>query len=340
MPVTEKASEMSGIRKAAMLMIQLGPEHSARVMAQLREPEIEELSAEIVQLGMVDRADSDQVLSEFHEMHQARTHVGQGGFDFARELLMNSVGAEKAEDLLHRLSATLVDLPFSFLQKADPRQLLSFLSDEHPQTIALVLAHLPAPQASAVLSGLAAELQADVAHRIAMMDRTSPEIIRQVEGMLERKLSAVLQPSEMSTVGGLQPLVDIINRADRTTERQILEGLDARSPELAEQVRSKMFMFEDITLLDDRAVQLVLRQVETADLATALKGVREDVRDKVMRNMSERAAENLADEIEMLGPVRLRTVEEAQAKVVQAIRALEASGQITIRRGDDDEFVA
>jgi flagellar motor switch protein FliG len=338
--LADKLSDMSGVRKAAMLLVQLGPEHSARVMSQLRETEIEELSAEIVQLGMVDRADSDLVLNEFHQMHQARTHVGQGGFDFARELLLNSVGIERAEDMLHRLASSLVDLPFTFLQKADPRQLLSFLSDEHPQTIALVLAHLPAPQASAVLSGLPAELQADVAHRIALMESTSPDIIKQVETMLERKLSSVLQPSDLSTVGGLQPLVDIINRADRTTERQILEGLESRSPELAEQVRSKMFMFEDITLLDDRAVQQVLRQVETNDLATALKGVREDVRDKVMRNMSERAAENLADEIEMLGPVRLRTVEEAQAKVVQAIRALEASGQITIRRGDDDEFVA
>jgi flagellar motor switch protein FliG len=338
--MAEKNPEMSGVRKAAMLLVQLGPEHSARIMSQLRDAEIEELSAEIVQLGMVDRADSDLVLTEFHQLHAARTHVGQGGFDFARELLLNSLGVERAEDMLHRLASTMVDLPFSFLQKADPRQLLSFLADEHPQTIALVLAHLPAPQASAVLSGLPAELQADVAHRIALMESTSPDIIRQVEQMLERKLSSVLQPSDLSTVGGLQPLVDIINRADRTTERQIMEGLEARSPELAEQVRSKMFMFEDITLLDDRAVQQVLRQVESADLATALKGVREDVRDKVMRNMSERAAENLADEIEMLGPVRLRTVEEAQAKVVQAIRALEASGQITIRRGDDDEFVA
>jgi flagellar motor switch protein FliG len=338
--MSDRNPEMSGVRKAAMLLVQLGPEHSARVMSKMRDTEIEELSAEIVQMGMVDGSESDQVLVEFHQLHAARMHVGQGGFEFARELLLNSVGVERAEDMLHRLTAGMIDLPFSFLQKADPRQLLSFLSDEHPQTIALVLAHLPAPQASAVLSGLAADLQADVAHRIALMESTSPDIIRQVEQMLERKLSSVLQPSDLSTVGGLQPLVDIINRADRTTERQIMEGLESRSPELAEQVRSKMFMFEDITMLDDRAVQQVLRQVETADLATALKGVRDDVREKVMRNMSERAAENLADEIEMLGPVRLRTVEESQAKVVQAIRALEASGQITIRRGDDDEFVA
>jgi flagellar motor switch protein FliG len=260
--------------------------------------------------------------------------------DFARDLLEASVGSERAADIVGRLSAAFVDMPFKFLQKADPRQVLSFIQEEHPQTIALVLAHMTAPQASQVLSGLAPDLQADVAHRIAVMDRTSPDIIKQVETTLERKLSSVLQPGDLSTVGGLEPLVDIINRADRATERLILEGLASRDPELAEEIRSKMFMFEDIITLEDRSIQLVLRQVETADLATALKGVRDDVRNKVMRNLSERAAENLADEIEMLGPVRLRQVEEAQAKIVQVIRTLEESGQIVIRRGDDDEYVA
>jgi flagellar motor switch protein FliG len=260
--------------------------------------------------------------------------------DYARDLLEASLGREKAGAIVDRLSTVFMDVPFSFLMQADPRQVLSFLQDEHPQTIALVLAHLTATQASQILSGLAPELQADVAHRIAVMDRTSPDIIRQVETTLERKLSSVLAPSDLSSVGGLQPLVDIINRADRATERLILEGLAGRNPELAEEIRSKMFMFEDIVSLDDRSIQLVLRQVETNDLATALKGVRDDVRMKIMKNLSERAAENLADEIELLGPVRLRSVEESQAKVVQAIRTLEESGQIVIRRGDEDEFVA
>ena len=199
---------------------------------------------------------------------------------------------------------------------------------------------MPAGGASAILSGLDAKLQANVAHRIATMDRTSPDIIRQVEQILERKLSAVLQPSDLSNVGGLDPLVEIINRADRATERLILEGLAARDPELAELVRSKMFMFEDLITIDDRGIQLVLRQVETADLATALKGVREEVRDKIMRNLSERAAQNLAEEIELLGPVRLSNVEESQAKIVHVIRTLEESGQIVIQRGDDDEYVS
>ncbi|MGI5169948.1 flagellar motor switch protein FliG [Spirillospora sp. CA-253888] len=331
---------MSGLRKAAVLLVQMGKEDSAKVLSQLREAEVEELSAEIVRLGAVQPEIAGEVLTEFRDMATAHRYVGQGGMDFARELLEASLGRERASEIVDRLSASLVDLPFSFLQRADPRQVLSFVQDEHPQLIALVLAHLPAHLASQILSGLSAGLQADVAHRIAVMDRTSPDIIRQVEALLERKLSSVLQPADLSAVGGLQPLVDIINRADRVTERLILEGLEGRSPELAEEVRSRMFMFEDIVHLDDRAVQLVVRQVETADLATALKGVAQPVLEKITKNLSERAAENLVEEIELLGPVRIRQVEEAQAKIVHQIRALEESGQIVVRRGDEDEFVS
>jgi flagellar motor switch protein FliG len=338
--MTTDVAHISGVRKAAIMLVQMGKEQSAKVLSQMREAEVEELTAEIMRLGTIDGETADTVLSEFQHMALANRYAHQGGMDYARELLEASLGREAAEALVGRLSAAFVEMPFGFLQKADPRQVLSFVQDEHPQTIALVLAHMPATLASQILSGLAGELQADVAHRIAVMDRTSPDIIRQVEATLERKLSTVLQPNDLSAVGGLQPLVDIINRADRATERLIMEGLAARDPELAEEVRSKMFMFEDITGLDDRAVQLVLRQVETNDLATALKGVRDDVRDKVTRNLSERAAENLVDEIDMLGAVRLRQVEESQAKIVQVIRSLEESGQIVIRRGDDDEFVA
>ena len=333
------AAELGGLRKAAILLIQMGRDEAAKVLAHMRENEVEEITAEIVRLGSVETAIADDVLTEFHELATANKYAGQGGMDFARDLLEASLGRDRAAEIVTRLNTAFMDVPFGFLSQADPRQVLSFLQDEHPQTIALVLAHIPAAQASQILSGLSPDLQSDVAHRIAVMDRTSPDIIRQVEATLERKLSSVLQPGDLSSVGGLEPLVEIINRADRATERLILEGLAGRNPELAEEIRSKMFMFEDITSLDDRSIQLVLRQVETNDLATALKGVREEVRQKVMRNLSERAAENLADEIEMLGPVRLRTVEESQAKIVQAIRTLEESGQIVIRRGDDDEFV-
>jgi flagellar motor switch protein FliG len=331
---------MTGLRKAAVLLVQMGHEASAKVLAQMRENEVEELTAEIVRLHSVGVDQAKDVLEEFHGMAKARSFAGQGGFGFAQEMLEQSLGTERAREIIARLQASVAEMPFQFLHRADARQLLSFLQDEHPQTIALVLAHMTADQASVILSGLHPKLQASVAHRIARMDRTSPEVIKQVEQVLERRLSAVLQPSEMSVVGGLDPLVDIINRADRGTERLLLEGLESLDAALAEEVRSKMFMFEDITSLEDRAVQLVLREVETGDLATALKGVRDDVAEKVLRNLSERAAENLREEIELLGAVRLRQVEEAQAKVVHAIRALEEAGTIVVRRSGDDEFVS
>ncbi len=337
MPAT---AEMTGLRKTAILLVGMGREASAKVLAQMKESEVEEITAEIMRLRDVEAEDSQAVMGEFRELVQAKGMVMQGGLDFAREMLEASMGAERAGEMMGRLSAAFMEMPFQFLQKTDPRQLLSFVQEEHPQIIALVLAHMSADKATAVLSGLAPELQADVAHRIAVMDRTTPEIIKAVEVQLERKLSLVLQSTETSTVGGLQPLVDILNRADRATERLILEGLEAKDETLAEEVRSRMFMFEDIVGLDDKTIQLVLRSVETNDLATALKGVSDAVRQKIMRNLSERAAENLADEIEMMGPVRLRTVEESQVKVVQAIRALEESGQIVMRRGGDDEFVS
>jgi flagellar motor switch protein FliG len=314
----------------------MGKEYSSRVLAGLNENEVEELSAEIARLGKLEPEVVGDVIDEFYAMATTK-HAGAGGLQYARELLEASLGPERATLILDRLQASMTDMPFNFLSHADPRQLLSYVQHEHPQTIALVLAHVPSALASSILSGLAPEVQSDVAHRIAVMDRTSPEVIRQVEVALQRKLSTVLQPDELSTVGGLGPLVDIINRADRTTERLILEALEARSPEIAEEIRRRMFMFEDIVNLDDRSVQLVLRQVEPSDLATALKGVGEEVRDKVTGNLSERGRENLLEEIDLLGPVKVKMVEEAQQKIVSVIRSLEDSGQIEIQRGGEQE---
>lgn len=330
---------LTGAQKAAILLVQLGRERSALVLKSLRESEVEEVLAEIARLKGIDTETVDSVMEEFQELANARRIYGQGGIDFAREVLEASMGPEKAAELLRRMEASLVEMPFEFLRRADARQVLSFLQDEHPQTVALVLAHMRAEQAAVVLSGMPDDLQADVAHRVAVMENTSPEVIRQVETILERKLSSVLQSTDFSAAGGLQPLIDIINHSDRATERLILEGLERRDPVLAEEVRSQMFMFEDIVTLDDRSVQLVLRQVDSKELATALKGVNSEVRDKIMGNISERAATNLADEIEMLGPVRLTTVEEAQATVISTIRSLEESGQILLTRGDRDEYV-
>jgi len=328
-----------GVRKAAILLIQLGRERAASVLAQLDDTEVEQISAEIARLDRINTDETQSVLTEFRDMIVARQHIAQGGLAFAQQLLEESLGAERAGEIMDRLKAAAVKMPFQFLHRADPAQLRSFIIDEHPQVIALVLAHMTADKASLLLSGLPPERQAEVAHRIATMDRTSPEIVRAVESTLERKLSSMLQPAELSRVGGVDPLVNIINRSDRSTERQIVAGLEALDPDLADEVKSRMFMFEDITSLDDRSVQLVLRQVETSDLTMALKGVSDIVRDKITQNLSERAAQNLLEEVELLGPVRLRQVEEAQQAIIRTIRQLEEQGQIMVRRGNDDEFV-
>jgi flagellar motor switch protein FliG len=331
---------MPNRRKAAILVMQLGKDESARVLARLSDTELEELSAEIARIGTVSGEVANAVLGEFGNKVASGLSDTRGGMDLARELLVATVGEERTEEIMDKLSEAFVELPFAFMQNLDARQLTSFLSDEHPQTIALVLAHLHAGLASAVLAGLLPDLQADVAHRIAIMDRTSPDLIRRIESVLERRLSSLGVAGDLSAVGGVQPLVDIINRADRGTEKLLLEGLDKLDPELAEQVRSKMFMFEDIVGLDDRAIQLVLRQVQVSDVAAALKGVSDRVRNKIMTNMSERAALDLSEEIDVMGPVRLHVVEEAQAAVVRVIRELEESGQIIVGRGEEDAFVA
>jgi flagellar motor switch protein FliG len=336
--VANRPTAITGVQKAAVLLLQIGKERSAKVLRSMKESEVEEVMAEIARMEGVGVDVADEVLEEFRELAAAQRYVTQGGMGFAKELLESSLGASKAREILDRLTAGMVEVPFEFLRRADPRQVLTYLQDEHPQTVALVLAHMHADHGAMVLSGLPEELQADVAHRVATMDQTSPEVIARVEAVLERKLASLLQAGDFAAAGGVQPLVDILNRSDRATERLILEGLEGRDAELAEAVRSLMFVFEDITTLEDRSMQLVLREVDSAELAVALKGVREDVRDKVTRNMSERAATILLEEIDMLGPVRIKTVEEAQANIVRVIRSLEEAGQIVLSRGGD-EFV-
>ena len=328
-----------GARKAAIVLVRLGKERAATVLAHMTDEEVEAVSAEVATLSSVEPGEANDVITEFGSLLTARQHMLQGGMDLARDLLGRALGEDRAEEAMQRLNAMAVQLPFQFLQRADPTQLRSFINEEHPQVIALVLAHMSAEKASLVLSGLSPERQADVAHRIAVMGRANPETVRTVEAMLERRLSSVLQPSDSSRVGGVGPLVNIINRADRSTERQIVEGLESLDAGLAEEVRSRMFMFEDIVNLSDRDVQQVLRQVDTAELALALKGVSEQVRDKITANLSERAAENVLEEIEILGPVRLTQVEEAQQAVIRTIRSLEERGEIVVRRGGEDEFV-
>jgi flagellar motor switch protein FliG len=339
MTVSTTGQPISGLRKAAIFLVQLGQDKAARVMSLLPDAMVEDLTGEIVRLRDVSNADASAVLAEAHGVLANSSTSARGGLEMARQLLAQSVGAERADEIMERLGASLAEMPFESIRRADARQLLSFLADEHPQTIALVLAHLAPQQSAVVLSGLNQNLQANVAYRIASMEPASPDVIRLVERELERRMTTVLGPQEMSTVGGVAPLVAIINRADRSTERMILEGLETVNKELAEVVRAQMFIFEDILTLDDKAIQLVLRSVESGDLALALKGVSSAVKEKITRNLSARAAENLTEEIELLGAVRLKQVEESQAKVVQEIRALEQSGQIVIMRGTDEAMV-
>lgn len=331
--------ELSNRQKAAVLLMILGPELSGQVLKHLDERHVEELSLEVARLDKVTAEHREQVIKEFHDVALAQDYISEGGLEHARRVLEAAFGPEKAKEILERIQAAMQVVPFEFLKRADPSQLLSFIQDEHPQTIALILAYMPLNSAAMVLSKLTPELRADVAARIAMMEQTPPEVIRRVEQVLEKKVSSLLN-QEMSQAGGPKALVDLLNRVDRSTERMIMESLAESNPELAEQVKNMMFVFEDIVQLDDRAVQQVLREVDMKDLATALKSVKEDVQQKVFKNLSERAAAMLKEDMEFMGPVRLKVVEEAQQKIVAVIRRLEAAGEITIGRdGEEDVLV-
>lgn len=331
---------LTGPQKVAVLLMQMGREASAQILAQMREAEVEEIAAEIVRMRSVSPDVADHVLREFADtMHSGRSGSG-GGVDVAHDLLAATFGAAHADEVIDRLAQAHAKDPFAFLADAEPRTLMSFLSGEHPQIVAVVLAHLQLDQSSVIMSGLAPDTQAEVAHRIGVMEHTNPEMVRIIAETLERQTSSVLTTGRSATVvGGVQPLVDLINRADPATERIILESLEKRDAKLAEAVRAKLFVFDDITTLEDRGVQLVLRQVESGDLAIALKGVSDVVRDKVLGNVSERARDTLLEEIDLLGPQRVSAVEESRAKIVQVIRSLEETGQIVLRRGGEDDFV-
>lgn len=332
------ARELSGIQKAALLLMQMSKQDSSRMLRLLSATEVADITSEIARMATVSEATAEGVVDEFLTQVSSRPATTTGGIAVAKSILENGLGKQEAQDIMDAVIAGMGKIPFQFLRHADPRQVLSFIQDEHPQTITLVLAHMTAEQAALVMGGLSEDLQRDVATRLAVMDRTSPDVVEQVEHQLERRFSSVMAPNELSSLGGVQNLVDILNRSDRAMERLILEGLERSTPDLADEIRQRMFVFEDIGGLDDRSIQLVLRQVDGKELAVALKGVKVDVRDKIGRNMSERAAQNLKEEIDMLGAVRIKTVEEAQGGIVRVIRALEEAGQLVLARGAD-EFV-
>ncbi len=331
-------STLTGRQKAAILMISLGPEISSEIFKHLTDEEIEQLTLEIANLRRVDVATRSEVLEEFHEMALAREYIARGGIEYARELLEKGLGAEKANEIINRLTASLQVRPFDFARKTDPAQLLNFIQHEHPQTIALILAYLHAEQAGQILSALPPELQVEVARRLATLDRTSPEVLEEIEATLERRLSAFVM-QDYTAAGGIDVAVEVLNRVDRATEKTIMDALEEQDPELAEEIKKRMFVFEDIILLSDRDIQQIIREVDTAEWALALKTASEEVSERIFKNMSKRAAEMLKEEMEYLGPVRLRDVENAQQKIVSIIRRLEEAGEIIVVRGGEDELV-
>lgn len=330
--------EYSGVQKAAILLIALGPEKSANIFKHLKEDEIEELTLEIANTRSVSPQTKEAVLEEFYQVCLAQQYIAEGGIGYAKELLDKALGEEQAQAVITKLTASLQVRPFEFVRKTDPSQVLNFIQDEHPQTIAMILSYLSSNQAALILGALAPEKQADVAKRIAMMDRSSPDVIKEVENVLERKLAS-LANQDYTIVGGVDAIVNILNTVDRGTEKHIMESLEIEEPELADEIRKKMFVFEDILLLDDRAIQRVLRDVDNNDLEVALKGSNEEVKGVILKNLSKRLAAMVEEDIEFMGPVRMKDVEEAQQKIVAIIRKLEDSAEIVISRGGGDEVI-
>lgn len=333
-----KKTNLTGRQKAAVFLIAVGSEVSSEIFKHLREDEIEQITFEIARLDKITPEDKEKVLVEFNELMMAQEFISNGGIDFARGLLEKALGNQKAIDIINRLTSSLQVRPFDFIRRTDPQHLLNLIQNEHPQTIALILSYLDPQKASNTLSNLPHTIQAEVAKRIATMDRVSPDVLREVERVLERKLST-LASEDYTSAGGIDSVVEILNLVDRGTEKTIIEALEEEDPELAEEIKKRMFVFEDIVLLDDRAIQKVMREVDNSDLAKALKSVDTEVQEKIFKNMSKRAANLLREDMDFMGPIRIKDVEDAQQKIVNIIRKLEDAGEIVVARAGEDELV-
>ncbi|HCK10513.1 flagellar motor switch protein FliG [bacterium] len=334
----EDSVGLSAGTKVAILMISLGQETTAEVMKYLTDIEIEQIAQNIAELDVVTTEQEDEVLEEFEQMLIAGQYVSQGGMDFARGALEKAMGPRKAQALLDRVSST-TSSGFYMLRNVDPNQIIPFISKEHPQTIALILSQLEAAQAAGVINGLPEDLQADVSYRIATMESISPQILRELEDSLAENLQTILS-GQVTEIGGPKAVAEILNSTGRSTEKSVLERLDAQDPELAEDVRNQMFVFDDIANLTDREIQLILREVDSKDLGTALKGASDEMKDRIFGNVSARVGEMMKEEMDFSGPVRMSDVEEVQLRIVQTVRQLEEAGQVTIVRGDsNDQFV-
>lgn len=333
-----KRRQLTGKQKAAILLITLGPDVSAQVYKHLSEEEIEQLTLEISSVRKVDSEQKEEILNQFHQIALAQDYISEGGIAYAKEVLEKALGEDEAKKIINRLTTSLQVRPFDFARQTDPSQIYNFIQNEHPQTIALVLSYLEPEQAAQILSDLPEESQSDIARRIALIDSTSPEVINDVERILEKKLSTTISHDYTET-GGIESIVQILNGVDRSTERTILDDLEIEDPELAEEIKKRMFVFEDIVILDNRSIQRVIRDVNNEDLILALKVASEEVKEVLYRNMSTRMAETIKEEIEYTGPVRLRDVEEAQTRIVATIRRLEEMGEIIIARGGGDDII-
>ncbi|MES2201114.1 MAG: flagellar motor switch protein FliG [candidate division FCPU426 bacterium] len=335
--MAQTVTKMSGEQKAAILLIALGPEISSEVFKEMKEEAVESVALQIANMKIISPGERDAVIEECYQLAVGQEYVSQGGVDYAREVLEKALGSQKAVEIINRLQGALQMTPFDFIKRTDPQQLLNFIQHEHPQTIALILAHLNSEHAATILSSLPAEIQVDVAQRIAQMERATPDIIMEIEKVLERNIASVFT-QEMSAAGGVRSVAEMLNRVDRSTEKAIMEKLEESNPDLADEIKRLMFVFDDILLIDDRSVQQILREVDQKDLILALKGASEEVKTKILKNMSTRARALIIEEMEVMGPTRLKNTEEAQQKIVNTIRQLEEMGEIVVARGGAEEI--
>ncbi len=328
----------SNKQKAAMLLIALGPEKSSKIFKYLKEEEIEELTLEIASIKAVSPKVKEEILQEFYEMCLAQEYIAEGGIGYAKQLLEQALGSDKAVQVINKLTVSLQVRPFEFARKTEASQLVNFIQNEHPQTIALILSYLKPSQAAEIIGALSPELQAETARRIALMEGASPEVIGQIEREFEKKLSTIVS-QDYASIGGIDSIVEIINQVDRSTERNIMESLEVEDPELAEDIKKRMFVFEDVTTLDNKSIQRVLRDVDNHQLAVALKGAGDAVKEAILSNVSKRLAAMIQEDLEFMGPKRMKEVEEAQQEIVNIIRKLEDAGEIIISRGGGDDVV-
>jgi len=334
-----KGEKLTGIQKAAILFITLGPDASSGIIKKLPEKDIQKITYEIANIVSVKSDQRQTILDEFMEMNKAKDFLLEGGVDYARNLLSKALGSQRAKEILDKvMEETQQYRPFSIARKADAHQLLNVISNEHPQTIALIMCYMQPDKAAQIMAALPLDLQSEVSYRIATMSSISPMVVKEIEKVLNGKLSSVIR-TDSAVVGGIESLVDILNQVDRTTEKNITEGLEREDAELAEKIKESMFVFEDIITLDDVSIQRILREIDTKDLSLALKGCSEEVANTIFKNQSKRAAASLKEDMEFLGPVRLMDVEKAQQKIVGILRRLDEAGEIVLSRGGEDAII-